>query len=76
MNTKMDHLHMKIQGVKPTRKTPDTYLEENIKTNLVFCITIKPSVIHEGKIYSELCGRFPIITNKGNRYIYVIYVYN
>ena len=72
----MGHLHMKLQGLESNRKTAtDTELEENFKTNVVLCATVEPSTTQEGKIYSDLCGRFPIMTNKGNRYIYVMYVY-
>ena len=49
--------------------------EENRKTNLVVCSTIYPSTTQEWNIYSDLCGIFQIISNKGNRSIYVMYIY-
>ena len=62
INNTMVHLHMKRQGASSTRNTiPDTDLGENIKTNISFCVTIYPNVPHEGEIYSDLCGRFPIM---------------
>ena len=30
----------------------------------------------EGKIYSDLCERLPTISSRGNKHIYVIYVYD
>ena len=34
------------------------------------------STTKEGKPYSDLYGRFPITSNKGNKYIYVMNVYD
>ena len=66
---------MRLQGLKSTRKkTPDTDLDENCKTNVVFNTTMDPSTIKEGGNYSQLCERLSITPNKGNKYIYVIYV--
>ena len=54
-NTTIGHLHMRIQGLQPTKETPpDTDLEEKIKINLVFCTTVDPSTTKEGKIYSYI----------------------
>ena len=40
---------MRLQGLKSTRKkTPDTDLDENCKTNVVFNTTMDPSTIKEG----------------------------
>ena len=39
----MGHLHTRRQGLQSTKqKPPDTDLEENIKTNVVFCTTLDP----------------------------------
>ena len=73
----MGQLHMRRKGIQSTRKKPtDTYLEEKCKTNVVFCTAVDPSATKEGKFYSDLCGRFQITSNKGNKYIYVSYVYD
>ena len=51
-NTTMGHLHMSRKGLKSTKdKPPDTYLEDNIKTDVVYCTTVYPSTTKEGKIY-------------------------
>ena len=72
----MGHLNMRRQGLQSTKETPnDTDLEENIKTNVVFFTTVEPSTTKEGNIYSDLCGRFPITSSRGNKYIYVMYMY-
>ena len=75
MNKTMGCLHMTLQGLKSTRKkTPDTYQEYNFNNNVVFCATVDPSTTQECKFYSDLCGHFPILSNKCNRYIYLMYV--
>ena len=63
---------MKRQWFQSKRKkAPDTYLSNNRKTNLFFCVTVDPSDTNEGKIYSDICGRFPTMPNKGNKYRYM-----
>ena len=67
---------MRRQGIKPTvEKPPDTYLEYKIKTNVVFCTTTELSTTKGGRIYSYLCGCFPIKSSRVNKYIYAMYVY-
>ena len=36
---------------------------------------MEPSTTKEGKIYSDLYGCFPTTSSRGNKYIYVMYVY-
>ena len=43
---------------------------------MVFCTTVEPDTTEEGKIYSDLCGRSPKTSSRGNKYIYVMYVYD
>ena len=72
----MVHLHVRIQRLKSTKKKPHhTYLEDKIKTNVVFCTTVDSSTTKEVKFYSGLCGRFSTTSVRGNKYIYVMYVY-
>ena len=73
----MGHLHIRRQGLKLTKeKPPDTDLEDKIKTNVVYCTDVEPRKTKEGKIYSDLCGRFPITSRRGNKYIYAMYLYD
>ena len=72
----MGQLHIRGQGLKSTReKPPDTDLEEKSKNNVVICTTVDHSTNKEGKFYSDLCGRFPTTSSRGNKYIYTMYVY-
>ena len=38
-------------------------------------LPLTPSTTQEGKFYYDLCGHFPTMSKKGNRYIYIMYVY-
>ena len=72
----MGHLHTRRQGLQSTKeKPPDTDLEDNIKTNVVYCTTVEPRTTKEGNIYSYLCGSFPTTSSRGKEYIYEMYVY-
>ena len=76
INTTVGHLQMRQQILKSTiKKPPDIDLEDKFKTNVFFCTTMDPSKTKEGKFYSDLCRRFPTTSNKGNKYICVMYVY-
>ena len=48
----MGHLYMNRQGLPSTKEKPtDTYLEDKIKMNIVYCTTMEPSTTKEDKIY-------------------------
>ena len=73
----MGHLHMRRQGLQSTKeKPPNIDLEENIKTNVIYYTTVDPITTKEGKTYSDLCGHSPTTSSRGNKYTYVIYVYD
>ena len=73
----MGHLYMRIKGLQSTKATPpDTYLEDKMKTNVVFCTTVDPSTTKEGNIYSDICRCFSTTSIRGSKYIYLIYVYD
>ena len=72
----MGHIHIRRQGLQSTKdKPPDTDPEDKIKTNVVFCTTVDSSTTNEGRIYSDLCRRFPKTSSKENKYIYFMYIY-
>ena len=43
--------------------------------NEEFCTTVDPSKTKLGKIYSDICRRFPTTSSKRNKYIYIMCVY-
>ena len=68
INTYMRYLHMKNQWVQSTMMiSPDKYISDNGKTNLVFFIAVDPNYYIEDKIYSDIIGSFPILSNKWKR---------
>jgi hypothetical protein len=48
---------------------PDTYL--GTKTPLVYA-----GVFDQGQLYTDLTGKFPVRSSKGNSYVMVCYIYD
>jgi hypothetical protein len=46
-------------------------IDHGIKTQFVYAATLDA-----GQIYTDQTGRFPVVTNKGNKYIMVLYYYD
>jgi hypothetical protein len=74
--TAMGHMNQRRQNIRPTSKapfekqtTPDTYL--GTKTHLVYTV-----VVDQGQLYTDLTGKFPLRSSKGNSYVMVCYVYD
>jgi hypothetical protein len=72
----MGHMNQQRQNIRSTSKTPiekqptpDTYLGTN--THLVYAI-----VVDQGHLYTDLTGKFPVRSSKGNSYVMVCYVYD
>ena len=43
---------------------------------MVFFTNVDTSMNKEGKIYSNICRRLPTTSRMGNKYIYIMYVYD
>jgi hypothetical protein len=74
--TAMGHMNQRRQNIRSTSKapiekqhTPDTYLGK--KTHLVYAI-----VVDQGQLYTDLTGKFPVRSSKGNSYVMVCYIYD
>jgi hypothetical protein len=72
----MGHMHQRRQNIRSTSKapaekqpTPDTDL--GTKTHLVYAI-----VVDQGQLYTDLTGKFPLLSSKGNYYVLVCYIYD
>jgi hypothetical protein len=72
----MGHMNQRCQNIRSTSKTPivaqptpDTDLGS--KNHIVNAI-----VVDQGQFYTELRGKFPVISSKGNSYIMVCYIYD
>jgi hypothetical protein len=74
--TAMGHMTQRRQNLRSTSKTniaakptPDTELGS--KTHLVYAV-----VVDQGQLYTDLTGKFPVRSSKGNSYVMVCYVYD
>jgi hypothetical protein len=78
--TAMGHMNQRRQNIRSTSKTaitPDieyfTTANTNLgtKTHLVYAV-----LIDQGQLYTDLTGKFPVRSSKGNSYVMVCYVYD
>jgi hypothetical protein len=74
--TAMGHLNQRLQNIRSTSKepvekqpTPDTDL--GTKTHLIYAV-----VVDQGQLYTDLTGKFPVISIRGYSYVMVCYVYD
>jgi hypothetical protein len=72
----MGHTNQRRQNIRSTSKTPiedvpttDTNL--GTKTHLVNAV-----MFDQGQLYTDLTGKFPVRSSKGNSYVIVCYVYD
>jgi hypothetical protein len=78
--TAMGHMNQRLQNIRSTSKTPITADIEDItttntnlgtKTHLVYAV-----LVNQGHLYTDLTGKFPVRSSKGNSYVMVCYVYD
>jgi hypothetical protein len=74
--TAMGHMSQRCQNIRSTSKTPiadaptaDTDL--GTTTHLVYAV-----LVDQGQLYTDLTGKFPVRSSKGNSYVMVCYVYD
>jgi hypothetical protein len=74
--TVMGHMNQRCQNIRSTSKakiedvaTTDTDL--GTKTHLVYAV-----LVDQGQLYTDLTGKFPVRSSKGNSYVMVCYVYD
>jgi hypothetical protein len=72
--TAMGHMNQRRQNIRSTSKAPiekqqapDTDLVT--KTHLVYAV-----VVDQGQLYTDLTGKFPVQSSKGNSYVMVCYI--
>jgi hypothetical protein len=75
-DTAMGHMNQRRQNIRSTSKAPiekqqppDT--DSGTKTHLVYAV-----VFDQGQLYTDLTGKFPVRSNKGNSYVMVCYIYD
>jgi hypothetical protein len=74
--TAMGHMNHRRQNIRSTSKAsiekqqpPDTDL--GTKTHLVYAV-----IVDHGQLYTDLTGKFPVRSSKGNSYVMVCYIYD
>jgi hypothetical protein len=74
--TAMGHMNQRCQNIRSTSKapiekqqSPDTDL--GTKTHLVYAV-----VADQGQLYTDLTGKFPVRSSKGNSYVMLCYIYD
>jgi hypothetical protein len=76
----MGHMNQRRQSIRSTSKTPITSDIEDVtanpatsgtKTHLVYAV-----LVDQGQLYTDLTGKFPVRSIKGNSYIMVCYVFD
>jgi hypothetical protein len=74
--TAMGHMNQIRQNIRSTSKTPiedvpttDTNL--GTKTHLVYAV-----LVDQGQLYTDLTGKFPVRSSKGNSYVIVFYIFD
>jgi hypothetical protein len=74
--TAMGHMNQRRQNIRSTSKTPIEEVPTNdtnlgTKTHLVYAV-----LVDQGQLYTDLTGKFPVRSSKGNSYVMVCYVYD
>jgi hypothetical protein len=79
-STAMGHMNQRRQNIRSTSKKPITTDIEDVttpnmnsgtKTHLVYAV-----LVDQGHLYTDLTGKFPVRSSKGNSYVMVCYVYD
>jgi hypothetical protein len=55
----------------PSEKQQSPDIDLGTKTHLVYAV-----VVDQGQLYTDLTGKFPVGSNKGNSYVMVCYIYD
>jgi hypothetical protein len=74
--TAMVHMNQRRQNIRSTSKAPidkqqPPYADLGTKTHLVYAV-----VVDQGQLYTDLTGKFPVQSSKGNSYVMVCYIYD
>jgi hypothetical protein len=74
--TAMGHMSQRRQNIRSTSKAPAEKQQPpdkdlGAKTHLVYTF-----VVDQGQLYTDLTGKFPVRSSKGNSYVMVCYIYH
>jgi hypothetical protein len=74
--TAMGHMNQRRQNISSTSKAPiekQPTLDTDLGTNTYLVYAV---VVDQGQLYTDLTGKFPVRSSKGNSYVMVCYVYD
>jgi len=78
-HTAKGHLDQQRKNTRSTRTSDNTDIPQqepaNTKTNIIFATILDPK-LDTGLSYSDLTGRFPVQSSRGNNYILALYDYD
>jgi hypothetical protein len=74
--TAMGPMNQRSQTIRSTSRAPSekqqsTDTDLGTKTHLVYAV-----VVDQGQLYTDLTGKFPVRSRKGNSYIMLCYIYD
>jgi hypothetical protein len=74
--TAIGHMNQRLQNIRstskaPIEKQPTPDIDLGTETHLVYAV-----VVDQGQLYTDLTGKFPVQSSKGNSYVMVCYVYD
>jgi hypothetical protein len=74
--TAMGHMNQRSQNIRSTLRTPvddvpKTDTDLGTKTHLVYAV-----LVDQGQLYTDLTGKFPVISSKVTSYVMVCYIYD
>jgi hypothetical protein len=72
----MGHMNQRRQNIRstshaPIEKQPTPNADLGTKTHLMYAV-----VFDQGHLYTDLTGKFPVRSSKGNSYVMVCYIYD
>jgi hypothetical protein len=72
----MGHMSQRRQNIQSTSKAtiekqPTPYTDLGTKTHLLYAV-----LVDQGQLYTDLTGKFPVRSSKGNYYVMACYVYD
>jgi hypothetical protein len=74
--TAMGHMNQRRQNIRstskaPIEKQPTPNTDVGTKTHIVYAV-----VVDQGQLHTDLTGKFPVRSSKGNSYVMVCYIYD
>ena len=75
MATDKGHMHQKMKNIRSNNQQEPMKLEDPPMKLLAQCtnMVFANIIYHKWQILTELTGKLPVTSNRGNKYIFVLY---